>query len=164
MKSVDFTTDLALNVQYYNQTEDFSQYFPNKGSCDENSPINCYFTGKDRMDSSAFFYASLNIFLLAYFAQFMFMTNYFRATLIGYCCLDKLKKNQQWTKWITCNRDDRVIYHGGLQSNWFSFQIITWTKWITWVSWFIISVVYNITEILMECFMQTFICTSNCTI
>ena len=129
LKTVDFTTDLALNVRYYKQLEDFYQHFPSKGSCDENSPIDCHFTGKDRMDSSTLFYVSLGIFLVTYFAELIFMTTYngskhYRATLIGYCCWDNLKKNQQW---------------------------------ITWPAWFIISAVNYITGLWYECFMQTFI-------
>ena len=73
LKTIDFTTDIALNVRYYDQLEDFYQYFPNKGSCDESSPIACHFTGKNRMDGSTLFYVSLGIFLLTYFAELMFM-------------------------------------------------------------------------------------------
>ena len=129
LKTVDFTTDLALNVRYYDQLEEaFYQYFPNKGSCHENSPMACHFTGKDRMDSSTFFYVSLSIFLLTYFAELMFMTFYngskhYRATLIGYCCWENLTRNKQWIKLP---------------------------------AWFIISAVNYITGLWYESFMQKF--------
>ena len=133
LKILNLATDIAWNVEYYIQPEKFYQDFPTTGSCTENFPIACHFTGKDHMDSSILFYVSLSIFLLSYLGDFIFLmacerTRHYLATLVGYCCWDSLKKNQQWIGCIFLS-----------------------------LAWFFISLVNQITGLLYGFFMQTFI-------
>ena len=133
LEILNFATDIAWNVEYYKQPEKFYQDFPTAGNCVENFTIACHFTGKDHTESSILLYVSLSIFLLTYLARFIFVmacerTRHYLATLVGYCCWDSLKKNQQW---IGC--------------------------FFLSLAWFFISLMNQITGLIYGFFMKTFI-------
>ena len=100
LEVLNFATDIAWNVEYYKQPEKFYQDFPASGNCIKNFTIACHFSGIYQPERSILL-VSLSIFLLTYLTRFIFVmacekTRHYLATLVGYCCWDSLKKNQQW--------------------------------------------------------------------